>query len=143
MQKMKTIRLTAFALMTAVGAGLLSPVAAHASWKGKRNTAYALGAVGVYGLATKKPLIGALGLGGGIYQYLQANKEKRRERDRDRRRALAWRRYRSTSARQRVTRRYTPRRSYSRVSGYRSAYSRGHAVPPGWSRGKKVGWYKH
>jgi hypothetical protein len=141
---MKTMRITAFALVTAVGAGLLSPVAAHASWKGKRNTAYALGALGVYGLATKKPLIGALGLGGGIYQYLQANKERKRERDRDRRRALAFRRYRTYAAQRRVTRRYsTPRRSYSRVSGYRSTYNRAHAAPPGWSRGKKVGWYKH
>ena len=137
-----TIRLTAFTVATVLGGGLLGPAAAHASWKGKRNTAYALGALGVYGLVTKKPLIGALGLGGGVYQYLRANKERKKERDRNRRRALAFRRYRTYHAPTRVTRSYyAPRRSYrtsSRVSGYRST----HRTPPGWSRGRKVGWYK-
>lgn len=64
------------ALLTAV----LPPSAAHASRQGRRNTALAVGAVGLYGLATKKPLLAAAGLGAGAYLYTQADRHHHRHR---------------------------------------------------------------
>lgn len=83
---MKQIRMTALALLGVVGLTLAAPTAAHASKKGKRNTAIALGAVAAYGLIKKKPLIAGLAGAGAVYSWIQSNKDGDRDRDRDRRR---------------------------------------------------------
>ncbi len=72
-------------LVTMVASTLLSPMAALAGSKGKRNTAIGLGAVAAYGIVKKKPLIAGLAGGGAIYSYMQSRKDRRKERDRDRR----------------------------------------------------------
>ena len=61
-------------------AAMLPPSAANASREGRRNTAYALGALGLYGLATKKWWLAAAGLGGGVYLYTQADRHHHRRR---------------------------------------------------------------
>ena len=58
------IRMMAIAVIGAVGIGFAAPQAAHAGKEGRRNTAYALGAVALYGLAKKKPVIA--GFAGGL-----------------------------------------------------------------------------
>ena len=95
------IRLTALAVLTAVGLSVVPARAAYAGSKGKRNTAIGLGAVAVYGVVKKKPLIAGLAGGGALYSYTQS----RRDRDREKRRARA--------------RRYQ-RSRYRRVSYYRN-----------------------
>lgn len=82
----KQIRMTALALLGAIGMTFAVPTAAHASKKGKRNTAIALGAVAAYGLIKKKPLIAGLAGAGAVYSWIQSNKDGDRDRDRDRRR---------------------------------------------------------
>lgn len=81
----KQIRLSALALVSAVGLSLAAPGAAHAGSKGKRNTALALGAVAAYGLVTKKPLVAGVAGAGALYSYSQSRRDADRERD--------WRRY--------------------------------------------------
>jgi hypothetical protein len=81
------IRLTAAALLTAIGLSIVPAGAAYAGSKGKRNTAIGLGAVAVYGIAKKKPLVAGLAGGGAIYSYMQSRKDARRERARRRARA--------------------------------------------------------
>jgi hypothetical protein len=91
----KQIRMTALALLGAIGLTFAAPTAAHASKKGKRNTAIALGAVAAYGLIKKKPLIAGLAGAGAVYSWLQSNKDGDRDRDRDRRRNRNRRAYRN------------------------------------------------
>jgi len=80
----RSIQLTATALLAAVGVGMASPLAAEAGSKGKRNTAIALGAVGLYGVAKKKPVIAGLGVGGALYSYVHSRRDRRNERRRGR-----------------------------------------------------------
>ena len=81
------IRLTAVALLTAIGLSIVPAGAAYAGSKGKRNTAIGLGAVAAYGIIKKKPLVAGLAGGGAIYSYMQSRKDARRERARRRSRA--------------------------------------------------------
>jgi len=92
----KQIRMTALALLGALGVTFAAPTAAHASKKGSRNTAIALGAVAAYGLIKKKPLIAGLAGAGAVYSWLQSNKSSDRDRDRDRRRNRNRRYYRQS-----------------------------------------------
>jgi hypothetical protein len=85
----KQLKIVALALIGAIGLSLSAPTAAHASKKGKRNTAIALGAVAAYGLVKKKPLIAGLAGAGAVYSWLQSNKDddndNNRRRNRNRR----------------------------------------------------------
>jgi hypothetical protein len=86
----KQIRLTALALISAIGVGFLAPAAAQAGSKGRRNTAIALGAVAVYGIVKKKPLVAGLAGGGAIYSYMRSREAARKERNRRRYRSRAY-----------------------------------------------------
>jgi hypothetical protein len=76
------IRMTAMAVLTSIGVSLFSVGAAEAGSKGKRNTAIGLGAVAVYGIVKKKPLVAGLAGGGAIYSYMQSRKDAKKERQR-------------------------------------------------------------
>lgn len=86
----KTIRATALGLLAAIGLTLGATQAAEASSKGRRNTAIAAGAVGIYGLVKKKPILAGAGLGVAGYSYASSL----RKRDQERRRARYRRHYR-------------------------------------------------
>lgn len=144
----RKLRLIAWALAAAFGIGVLTPTAARASRKGRRNTALALGAAGLYGVATKKWWLAALGLGSGVYLYTHAGHDRHRRRRYARhvyyparygRYYYVPRRYRG----RRVVY-YTPRRYYyaprSRVAGFRTERRWVHS---GWSHGRKTGWRRH
>jgi len=91
-----------------LGIALLLPlglaVPAEAGSKGRRNTAIGLGAVAVYGIVKKKPLVAGVAGGGAIYSYMSSRKAAKKERQRAeaRRRARAAGRY---STRYRTVRR--------------------------------------
>lgn len=110
----KRLRIATWALIGALGVGLLAPTAAEAGSRGRRNTAIALGAVGLYGVIKKKPLIAGLGLGGAAYSYISSRNARKRELRRERRRRYygGRRRYYPAS--------YRGRRVYSR--SYRRCY---------------------
>ena len=119
-------RLVSWTLAGAVALGLLTPTAAHAGKSGRRNTAIALGAVAAYGIVKKKPVIAGVGAAGAVYSFMRSQQSDPRRRKR------------------RVRRVYTASRPvvhHHHYSGCGHAAS-GH-TPPGWSRGKKVGWAKH
>jgi len=90
-QVTKQLRIAALALAGAIGLGILAPTAAHAGSTGRRNTAIALAAVGIYGIAKKNPLVAGLGMGGAAYSYASSL----RARDKERRRARHRRYYRA------------------------------------------------
>lgn len=77
-----SIRLTAATLLAAVGLTLGTPLAAHAGSKGRRNTAIAAGAVGLYGIVKKKPLIAGAGTGVALYSYMKSRESAKKERNR-------------------------------------------------------------
>ena len=85
------IRLTALALLAAIGLAVVPAPEAQASSAGRRNTAIGLGALAVYGVATKKPLVAGLAGGGAVYSYMKSREEAKRERAR---RAARYRRSR-------------------------------------------------
>lgn len=85
------IRLTALALLAAIGLAVVPAEEAQASAAGRRNTAIGLGALAVYGVATKKPLIAGLAGGGAVYSYMKSRESAKRERAR---RAARYRRVR-------------------------------------------------
>lgn len=120
---MKSARVISWGLVAATAASLLLPTAAHAGRTGRRNTAIALGAVAAYGVIKKKPLLAGVAGAGAVYSYVRSQQSERRRR-RPRRRVYA---YRPAAPVRTVT--YVP-------------VSSGH-TPPGWSRGRKVGWAKH
>lgn len=120
----KQIRMTAIALLGAIGITFAAPTAAHASKQGKRNTALALGAVAAYGLIKKKPLIAGLAGAGAVYSWIQSNKDD--DNDRDRRRRRNRRYYRNNGYYNGYAPAYQPAPVYqqpyyggSRYSGYR------------------------
>jgi hypothetical protein len=78
----RSIRLTALALLASVGVSVAAIEPAQAGSKGRRNTAIGLGAVAVYGVVKKKPLVAGLAGGGAIYSYVSSRKAARRERAR-------------------------------------------------------------
>jgi hypothetical protein len=80
-----TLRMATMAVAAAVGLLMLSPTAAHASKKGRRNTAIGLGAVAAYGLIKKKPLIAGVAGAGAAYSWIRSNQVDS-DRDRDRQR---------------------------------------------------------
>jgi len=77
-----SLRLTAITLLTAVGLTIATPFAAEAGSKGRRNTAIAAGAVGIYGIVKKKPLIAGVGSGVAIYSYMKSREAAKKERAR-------------------------------------------------------------
>jgi hypothetical protein len=79
---MKQIRMTAITLLAAIGVSLAAPNVAEAGSKGRRNTAIAAGAVGVYGIVKKKPLLAGVGTGVGIYSYMKSREAAKKERNR-------------------------------------------------------------
>lgn len=68
----------------AMALGVVLPGAASASSKGRRNTAIGLGAVAVYGAATRKPVVAGAAAAGAIYSLIQGRREASEERDEDR-----------------------------------------------------------
>lgn len=82
---MKQIRMTAITLLAAIGVSLAAPNVAEAGSKGRRNTAIAAGAVGIYGIVKKKPLLAGVGAGVGIYSYMKSREAAKKERSRNRR----------------------------------------------------------
>jgi len=81
-----TLRLATVTVAAAVGLMMLTPTAAHASKKGRRNTAIALGAVAAYGLVKKKPAIAGIAGAGAVYSWIRSNQVED-DRDRNRQRA--------------------------------------------------------
>ncbi|MGV3724990.1 MAG: hypothetical protein ACO1SX_29170 [Actinomycetota bacterium] len=79
---MKQIRMMAITLLAAIGVSLAAPHAAEAGSKGRRNTAIAAGAVGIYGIIKKKPLLAGVGTGVGIYSYMKSREAAKKERNR-------------------------------------------------------------
>jgi hypothetical protein len=116
----KQIRMTAIALLGAIGVTFAAPTAAHASKKGKRNTALVLGAIAAYGLIKKKPAIAGLAGAGAVYSWIQSNKDD--DDDRDRRRRRNRRYYRNGRYYNSYAPAYQPAPVYQRpyYSGYRS-----------------------
>lgn len=82
---MKQIRMAAITLVAAVGVGLAAPTAAHAGSKGRRNTAIVAGAVGIYGIVKKKPVLAGVGTGVGVYSYMKSREAAKKEQARNRR----------------------------------------------------------
>lgn len=76
------IKMTAVALLATIGLTVIPAKVAEAGSKGRRNTAIAAGAVGIYGLATKKPLLAGAGLGVGAYSYVRSRQAAKKERNR-------------------------------------------------------------
>jgi hypothetical protein len=76
------IRITAIAVVAALGLSVTAPMAAEAGSKGRRNTAIAAGAVGVYGIIKKKPVLAGLGTGVGVYSYMKSREAAKKERNR-------------------------------------------------------------
>lgn len=111
----KQIRLIAMTLLTAVGLSITAPQVAEAGSKGRRNTAIGLGAVAVYGVVKKKPLIAGLAGGGAIYSYMRSRQAAKDERSRRLARARSYRYSRAAAAR---------RSRYTRTRSYRSRYAR-------------------
>ena len=122
---MKHFKWAALPLAVVMGAGIAAP--AHASREGRRNTAIALGAVAAYGVVKKNPTIAGLGTAGALYSYTASLKK-------DRHRRRRWRNRRVV---------YVPVREHYYHGGYYRGDGEGRGVPPGWSHGRKVGWYKH
>lgn len=81
---------TSVALLTAVGLSLFPATMAEAGSKGRRNTAIAAGAVGIYGIVKKKPVLAGLGTGVGVYSYMKSREAAKREKRR-RKRVVYWR----------------------------------------------------
>lgn len=143
----RRLRLIAWALAAAFGIGVLTPTAAYASRRGRRNTALALGAAGLYGAATSNWWLATLGLGSGVYLYTHAGRDRRHRRRYSRhvyypvkrgRYYYVPRRYRG-----RRVAYYTPRRYYaprSRVAGYRTERR---WTPSGRSHGRKMVGRRH
>lgn len=75
-------RLTAVTLLTAIGLPFFTPLAAHAGSKGRQNTAIAAGAVGLYGIVKKKPLLAGAGTGVALYSYMKSREDAKKERAR-------------------------------------------------------------
>lgn len=75
-------RLTAATLFTAIGLTVGTPLAAHAGSAGRRNTAIAAGAVGIYGILKKKPLLAGAGTGVALYSYMKSREDAKKERAR-------------------------------------------------------------
>lgn len=76
------IRMTALTLLASMGITLFGAVGAEAGSKGKRNTAIGLGAVAVYGVVKKKPLVAGLAGGGALYSYTRSRQDAKKERQR-------------------------------------------------------------
>lgn len=98
----RTLRMTALAMVSSLGLMLGSAGVAEAGSKGRRNTAIGLGAVALYGVVKKKPVVAGVAGGGAIYSYMSSRQKARGERNRRRSRAS--------------------RRSYSRRYVNRSGY---------------------
>src|SRR5688500_14468142 len=76
----KQIRALALGLLAVIGLTIGGIRPAEAGSKGKRNMALLLGAVAVYGVAKKKPLIAGLAGGGALYSYTASRRDRDRER---------------------------------------------------------------
>jgi hypothetical protein len=121
---------TALALLISTGLSAVLPGAAEAGSKGRRNTAIGLGAVAVYGIVKKQPLVAGLAGGGALYSYVSSRKAARRERNR--RRYSRYRRSRYG---------YGSRYRYASHRHYRGCGCSGYGGGSyGGSRGKKKGW---
>lgn len=81
-----SLRVAAVTLSGAIGLMLMTPTAAHAGKKGRRNTALALGAVAAYGLIKKKPAIAGVAGAGAVYSWVRSNQSDDRNRRRNRNR---------------------------------------------------------
>jgi hypothetical protein len=82
---MKQTRALALTVAAAVGCSLLAAVPAHAGSAGHRNTALLAGAVGVYGVVKKKPLVAGLGLGVAGYSFARYQETRAKEKKRSKR----------------------------------------------------------
>jgi len=136
----QTTRGTALALAASMGVSIFAAGSADASKEGRRNTGIALGAVAAYGIVKKNPTIAGLAGAGAIYSLTRSTKSSNDSRRRKR------------QARLRRQRRLARARDYDRAPVYyaprRTVYVRRddddlRSAPPGWSRGRKVGWEKH
>lgn len=115
------------ALVLGVLGGMVSP--ALAGSQGRRNTALILGGAATYNLVRGNTEAGLALLVGSAVAYDRYQKARRRERERERV-------FRVLSGFDRdFDERYFayPRRSILL----------GRSHPPGWDRGRKVGWHKH
>lgn len=117
---MRHVRAVSWLLAGATAASLFFCLPAQAGRTGRRNTAIALGAVAAYGIVKKKPALAGIAGAGAVYSYVRSQQSERRRRRPHRRRVY-----------------YAPARTVTYVP-----VSAGH-TPPGWSRGRKVGWSKH
>ena len=75
----KKLRVAVFALLGALGLGVVAPTAAQAGSSGRRNTALILGGAAIYGAVKRKPEI-AIGAGlGAAYAYSRYRDARRYE----------------------------------------------------------------
>jgi len=116
----KGIRVLAATMISVIGLGLVAPSAAEAGSKGRRNTAIALGAVALYGIVKKKPVVAGVAGAGALYSYISSRRARSQERDRDRRR------------------RY--RRAYNGYGGY-GGYGGGYSPYYAQDYGRRRGYY--
>lgn len=84
----RKIRMTAATVVTAIGLSLVPATMAEAGSRGRRNTAIAAGAVGIYGIVKKKPVVAGLGSGVAVYSYMKSREAAKKER---RRKRVYWR----------------------------------------------------
>ena len=98
----RRLRLTALALVSSLGLMIGSAGVAEAGSKGRRNTAIGLGAVALYGVVKKKPVVAGVAGGGASYSSMSSRQTARGERHR--RRSQRSRRY--------YSRRYVNRSGY-------------------------------
>jgi hypothetical protein len=89
----KQIRISALAVLGALALAIAAPAPAQAGSKGRRNTAIALGAVALYGIVKKKPVIAGLGAAGAVYSYVSSRNARTKELRRERRRRYSRRVY--------------------------------------------------
>ena len=146
----KGLRVLAATMISVVGLGLVAPTAAEAGSKGRRNTAIALGAVALYGIVKKKPVVAGVAGAGALYSYISSRRAASRERDRYRRRSYR-RAYRGYNGYGGYGGGYAPvyAQDYGR-RGYYSNYSGGRYYGRGYDdggyssygRGRKNGHYK-
>jgi hypothetical protein len=88
------LRMMALALAAGLGLTIVPAGTAFASRAGRRNTAIGLGALAVYGVATKKPLVAGLAGGGAVYSYMRSRQGRHHRRRRVVRRRVVHHHYR-------------------------------------------------
>jgi hypothetical protein len=132
----KQVRLTGAAVSAAMAVSVLIPTAASAGKEGQRNTAYALGAVAAYGVIKKKPEIAGLAGAGAVYSFVRSQKSS--SRPKAKKVVHVHHRHCGCKHKRKVVHHV---HRHHKGCGHKVVHV--HRTPPGWSKGRKVGWKKH